>query len=86
MKCYSVKVDKSGRILIPVDARRQLHLVEGESDVLLTVDDTGLSVSTRRQALAKIRARLREYIPEGADLSGELLADRRREAAEENVR
>ncbi|HTS29661.1 MAG TPA: AbrB/MazE/SpoVT family DNA-binding domain-containing protein [Bryobacteraceae bacterium] len=81
---YSVKVEKSGRILIPAAVRRQLHLVEGQSHVLLTVDAKGIKVGTRRQALEEVRSALRRYIPEGSDVAAELLADRRREAERED--
>jgi bifunctional DNA-binding transcriptional regulator/antitoxin component of YhaV-PrlF toxin-antitoxin module len=43
MRQIAVRVEKTGRILIPVDIRRQLKLVEGESEVLLNVDDIGVS-------------------------------------------
>jgi AbrB family looped-hinge helix DNA binding protein len=81
---YSVKVEKSGRILIPASVRRQLHLVEGTSRLLLTVDDGGIKLNTREKALQEVRAALRKYIPASSDLTGELLADRRREAARED--
>jgi AbrB family looped-hinge helix DNA binding protein len=85
MKQIAVRVEKTGRILIPVDIRRQLNLVEGESEVLLNVDDTGvIKVTTRKQALDRIRAEIRKHIPAGVSLADELLTDRRREASEED--
>jgi bifunctional DNA-binding transcriptional regulator/antitoxin component of YhaV-PrlF toxin-antitoxin module len=85
MEQFSVTIEKSGRILIPVAIRRRLSLVEGSSELIVRVDDTGLTVGTRRQALERIREQLRRYIPEGSDLSGELIEDRRREAAQEDA-
>jgi AbrB family looped-hinge helix DNA binding protein len=85
MEQFSVTIGKSGRILIPVAIRRRLSLVEGSSELIVRVDDTGLTVGTRRQALERIREQLRRYIPEGSDLSGELIEDRRREAAREDA-
>lgn len=85
MEQFSVKVEKTGRILIPVLIRRKLLLVEGSSELVVRVDDTGLTVGTRRQALEKVRSRLRRYIPEGSDVSGELIQDRRRDAAREDA-
>jgi len=68
-----------------VDIRRQLKLVEGTSEVLLNVDDAGvINVTTRKQALDRIRAEIRKHIPAGVSLADELLADRRREAADED--
>ena len=36
-----------------------------------------------RQLVSEVRARLRQYVPEGASLSEELIAERRAEAAPE---
>ena len=84
MKQIAVRVEKTGRILIPVNIRREHKLVEGESEVLLNVDDTGIKITTRKQALDRIRAEIRRHLPAGISLADELLADRRREAAEED--
>jgi len=74
---YTTRLEKSGRILIPAALRRQLNLAEG-SPVLLKVDEEGaLHISSRAQALAKVRAEIRNYIPAGQDLVGELIRDRR---------
>jgi AbrB family looped-hinge helix DNA binding protein len=87
MTQVAVRVEKSGRILIPAAIRRQLRLVEGESQVLLRVDDTGgIQVSTRQQALDRVRAELRKYIPEGSDIVGEFLAEKRAESAREDAK
>jgi AbrB family looped-hinge helix DNA binding protein len=84
MDTTSVKVEKSGRILIPAAIRRQFNLKEG-TEVILRVDDTGIQMSTREQALTRIRAELRRYIPaDGRLLSEELIAERRAEAEKEN--
>jgi AbrB family looped-hinge helix DNA binding protein len=84
MERFSAVVEKSGRILIPVAVRRKLGIQEGQSELIVRVDDEGISVTTRQQTLRRVRARLREYIPEGSDVAGELMADRRREADREN--
>ena len=79
-----VRVEKTGRILIPVEIRRKLGLVEGESDVLLDVAENGsLRVATREQILNQIWA-IMSSRPPRVSLADELLADRRREAAEED--
>ena len=78
----SVRVEESGRILIPAAIRRRLNLQPG-SYLLLRVDASGLGMSTREQALARVQARLRKYVPAGRNLSGELLAERREEALRE---
>ena len=83
MATISVKVEKSGRILIPAVIRQQLNLKEG-TEVILRVDETGIRIDTREQALARICKELRRYIPEGRVLSEELIQERRAEAEREN--
>lgn len=43
-------------------------------------------METRDQGLRRARALLRKYIPEGVNLSDELIDDRRAEAARESER
>ena len=43
-----------------------------------------LVVETREQGLRRAKALLRKYIPEGVNLSDELIAERRAEAARES--
>jgi AbrB family looped-hinge helix DNA binding protein len=83
METISVKVEKSGRILIPAAIRRRFDIKEG-TEVILRVDEDGIQVRTREQALARIRKRLRRYIPEGRLLSEELIQERRAEALRED--
>ena len=83
MATISVKIEKSGRILIPAAVRRQFGLKEG-TEMILRVDETGIQMGTREQALARIHERLRRYIPEGRILSEELIQERRAEAEREN--
>lgn len=63
----SVSVERNGKILIPVNIRRILEIREGESDLLLNVDEANKSITleTRDQALARTRARLAKHIPGG---------------------
>ena len=79
-----MRLEKSGRILIPAAVRRHLGLCEG-SQVLLKVEERGaLQVTTRSQALAKVREEIRKYIPAGQDLAEELIRDRRAEVEGED--
>lgn len=85
METYTTRMEKSGRILIPVAVRRQLRLSEG-SRVLVKVDASGaLQVTSRSQALAKVRAEIQKYIPAGQDLAEELIRDRRAEVEREDA-
>ena len=83
MDTITVRIERSGRLLIPAVIRRKLNLKEG-SEVLLRLDETGIQLSTREQALQRIRERLRRYIPEDRILSDELILERRAEADREN--
>ena len=85
MEMIQVRLERSGRILIPAAIRRRLNLKEG-SEVLLRVDETGIQMGTREEALARIHARLRRYIPEDRILSEELIKERRAEAEREDHR
>lgn len=81
MARISVRVEKSGRLLLPAAVRRKLGIKEGESSVLLDIDETPIRVSTRAQALARIRAELAKFHRPGDDWTAELLRERRQEAA-----
>jgi bifunctional DNA-binding transcriptional regulator/antitoxin component of YhaV-PrlF toxin-antitoxin module len=84
METYTTRLEKSGRILIPVAVRRHLGLSVG-SQVLVKVEDSGtLQVTSRSQALAKVRQEIRKYIPAGRDLAEELIRDRRAEVERED--
>lgn len=53
-------------------------------ELCVAVTEKGaLVVETREQGLRRARALLRKYIPEGVNLSGGLVAERRAEAARE---
>jgi AbrB family looped-hinge helix DNA binding protein len=67
-----------GRVVVPVDLRERLGLVEGTPLVLLE-SPGGLVLMTRRQLRDRVRSDLA-----GADLVGELLAERRANAAAED--
>ena len=83
MSTISVRVEKSGRILIPVLVRRRLHIKEGASDLLLNVDETPIGITTRAQALARVQKRASAYIAPGRVFSEELIEEKREEARRE---
>ncbi|HYN32748.1 MAG TPA: AbrB/MazE/SpoVT family DNA-binding domain-containing protein [Ilumatobacteraceae bacterium] len=76
---YSVVMGDRGRFVVPAQARARAGLAEGTPLVLLDTPG-GLVVMTREQ----LRARVRDELS-GLDLVGDLLADRRRAADEENA-
>ena len=76
------KLNANGRVVIPAAVRKALDLRPGD-ELLMRVEDGELRLSTRRQALARVRRMVREYIPSDADLTESLIKDRREEAERE---
>ena len=76
---YPVVVGNRGRIVVPAEVRERAGLTEGTTLVLLDTPDD-LVLLTRDQLRARVRRELA-----GVDLVGDLLADRRRAAAHEDV-
>ena len=76
-------VDNQGRVMLPSWWRKR-EGVDPSTELCVTVtEDGGLVLETREQGLRRARALLRKYIPEGVNLSDELIAERRAEAARE---
>jgi AbrB family looped-hinge helix DNA binding protein len=83
MGAVTVKVDASGRLVIPKEQREQLGIPDG-GELRLTVEDGELRATTRLAALRRLQRKLRELAPPGGDKTSvvdELIADRRAEAA-----
>jgi AbrB family looped-hinge helix DNA binding protein len=76
------RLNANGRIVIPAAVRKALDLRPGD-ELIMRVEDGALRLSTRRQALARARRMIRQYIPSDEDLTQSLIDDRRREAAGE---
>jgi AbrB family looped-hinge helix DNA binding protein len=85
MGAVTVKVDASGRVVIPKELREQLGIPEG-GELRLSVEDGELRGATRLAALRRIQRRMAELVPPGVSLVDELIADRRAEAAREAAR
>jgi AbrB family looped-hinge helix DNA binding protein len=76
----TVSIGPKGRVVIPVELRRQLGLEEGTELVALLEGD-GVLLMPRRA----VKRRLRElFAGSPGSLSSELIAERRRAAAEES--
>jgi len=76
---YPVVMGDRGRLVVPAELRERLHLEPGVPLVLIE-SPHGLVLATREQVKRLVRESLR-----GADLVAELLEDRRRAAAAEDV-
>ena len=78
-----LQIGAGGRVVIPSEMRAAINV--GEGDFLYAhVDDGVLVVHPPKTSVAKARAIVRKYVPEGVSLADELIADRRAEAEREN--
>ncbi|TAK24434.1 MAG: AbrB/MazE/SpoVT family DNA-binding domain-containing protein [Chloroflexota bacterium] len=76
------RLGEGGRLVIPADMRRAMGVESGDV-LLLSLDEIGLRVMTRNHALARAQEMMRALVPANVSLTDELIADRRREAANE---
>ncbi len=76
------KVRQGGRIVIPVNMRRQLGIEVGEN-VNVSLENNSILIMTQKEGIRKAQELVRKFVPEGISLVDELIADRRREAANE---
>lgn len=76
---YPVVMGDRGRLVVPSEVRRRSGLEEGTPLVLLETPD-GLVLLTRSQLRDRVQRDLA-----GADLVGDLIAERRRAAAAEDL-
>jgi AbrB family looped-hinge helix DNA binding protein len=75
---YNLRVDPSGRIVLPAPTRERLHIAGGDT-VIIVEDETGVHLKTRDQLLAEIQAHFAKHVPRGVSLADEINADRRSE-------
>jgi AbrB family looped-hinge helix DNA binding protein len=76
---YPVTMGDRGRLVVPAALRERLHLEAGTPLVLIETD-LGVVLATREQLKGLVRTQL-----QGLDLVAELLEDRRRQAAADDV-
>ena len=85
MDVEKTQMSENGRIVIPATYRRALGLKGG--DVLtVRMDEDGLHLQTKRQALLKAQAIVRKHVSADRSLSAELIEERRAEAMREEKR
>lgn len=80
----TAEINKDGRILIPSPFRKALNLKEGER-VLILLQEGEIRVVPLREAVKKAQGLFGSVIPEGANLSEELIQERRNEAKKEHL-
>lgn len=78
----STKIDRAGRLLIPLKIRRELGLTEN-TDLILRVENGELHMHTRDAAIKRARERLKRLKKPGESIVDEFLAERREEAGRE---
>jgi len=76
------KIDRAGRILVPLKFRQQLGFKEN-SNLILRIEDGELRLHTREQALRRAQERLKRLKKAGDSVVDEFLAERRQEARRE---
>jgi bifunctional DNA-binding transcriptional regulator/antitoxin component of YhaV-PrlF toxin-antitoxin module len=75
-------LDSAGRIVVPAEFRRAMNAGDG-SELLARVVDGELRLITPEMAVKRAQKLVRELIPGDESLVDSLIADRRREAAQE---
>lgn len=75
----STKISEGGRVVIPVEIRRELGLKDGEF-VMWELGDGEARLTTRAARIKRAQALVRRHVPAGVSLSAELISERRHEA------
>ena len=84
MEQFTLYIDNHGRVMLPACWRRREGVGPSTELCVAVTEEGALIEETREQGLRRARAHLRKYIPENMNLSDELIADRRAEAARES--
>jgi AbrB family looped-hinge helix DNA binding protein len=82
MLVFKGKVIAGGRIALPAEVRRAMGLVDGDT-VCFELEGDELRLRSAKSALRRIQAKLRAYGSDPTLAPGELVAERRAEAASE---
>ena len=79
-RVFRAKVDGSGRVVIPADARLRKRLRAGDAVVMDEDGDGGLRLRTYDDVVRAAQAYVCSVVPAGVSLVDELIAERRAEA------
>lgn len=80
----TVKLSEGGRIVLPAKVRRALDLKCGD-ELLVLVEDGEIRLMTRLQGIRRAQRLLAPYLEGRGSLVDELIAERRAEAAREEL-
>ena len=82
MEHYRVSISANGRMVLPANLRQQLH-VEGGGLLVIREDEGRLVLESVDDAVRRAQALVRRYAPDAQNVTDELLAERRADAARE---
>ncbi|MBK9705732.1 MAG: AbrB/MazE/SpoVT family DNA-binding domain-containing protein [Acidobacteria bacterium] len=82
MNGVTIRIAEGGRVVIPVEYRRALGLEPGD-EVIIRLEDGGLRIVSRAEAVKQAQALIEQHVKKGRSLVDELSAERRKEASRE---
>ena len=83
MQRHLVRIAQGGRVVIPAEFRKALGVGIGD-EMVIELQGEELRLRSRQDAIKRVQAMVRKYIPdENRSLADELIAERREEAARE---
>ena len=77
-----IKVNENGRVVIPAAFRKALGIDAG-GEVILSIDDDGLRITTMKHNIERAKRHARKYLKPGVSLVDELIEERRQAAKRE---
>ena len=77
-----MRVNESGRVVIPASYRKALGINVGD-EVVLRIEDDELRIMSLKRRLEHAQRRIRRYIKPGRSLADELIIERREAAKRE---
>jgi bifunctional DNA-binding transcriptional regulator/antitoxin component of YhaV-PrlF toxin-antitoxin module len=80
---FTLRADNQGRVILPAWWRKKEGVGPSTELCVAVTEEGALVLETREQGLNRARSLLRKWIPEGVNLSEELIGERRAEAARE---
>ena len=79
-------MDARGRMSLPADIRKQLNMDEG-GELVVQWDEEKVILTPKRQQIREhilhLQQYVREHVPKGVSLVDEFIAERRKEATQE---
>jgi AbrB family looped-hinge helix DNA binding protein len=79
---YKAKIGDEGRIVLPLDWRKDVHAKPGD-ELIIQVHNDGLHISTVQQAIERFQKLVARHVPADVDLVDELIRERRAESEDD---